>query len=62
MSLNSILLTKLIKLDRKKLISIINPQHHSLPTSLIFQEIFKLLRPSVNLIFSSKKYTHVLLK
>ena len=55
MSFNAILLTKLIKLFRTKLTTIMSPQHLNLATSLIFQKRFKLLKPTKDLRFTSKK-------
>jgi hypothetical protein len=55
MSFNSILLKKIIKLCRTELRAIVNLQHLNLPTNLIFQEGFKLLKPTKNFKFSSKK-------
>ena len=44
MYFNVILLTKLSKLGQTKIITIIRPQNLNFPTSLNFQEIFKLIK------------------
>ena len=56
------ILTKMIKIYKKKLTNIFSPQNINLPNCFVFQERFKLFELTKGLIFSLRKNIHVLLE